>query len=266
MVISGNSVSAQSGFFHSELERKLIEEHSIGSQNFLSFYLATDSTANERVLDGISQDLSKFQEKLERKRGKYKNDERFLSYLFYSVHRKFLKNYQQFTTFYKMMDKGDYDCLSATTLYSYLLSENDFTYSVIETNYHIYILIKADDRTIMFESTEPLNGFIDDQETVAELIASYRESDVSPATRYAFSFNLENQVELKELIGLLYYNQAVHSLNNSHTDYAFHSLKKAKIFYNSSRLSAFEKLLSEYSFSTVEEGENFSSPIGSRNN
>src|SRR5688572_21667209 len=58
------------------------------------------------------------------KRSSFKNDQAFLQFVFNKTHRKFLKNFEAYSTFGELLKDGSYNCLTATALYALILEHN----------------------------------------------------------------------------------------------------------------------------------------------
>ncbi|HEX5170345.1 MAG TPA: hypothetical protein VFW11_14305 [Cyclobacteriaceae bacterium] len=209
---------------------------------YLEKYLETNGANNEAAVDFLS-----VLDKLEVKRGIQKNDIEFLRFVFNKLHKKFLKHYNDYVPFSELFYSGTYNCLTATTLYALVLDHFGYNYKVVETNYHIFLLVKTSDRDILLETTDPQSGFVDRETMIEEKIKQYRENKIeetsSNKTYYHFQFDLYNQVDLNELIGLLYYNQSVAAFNRNRMDEAVNALDKAASYYKSQRIEEFSRVI-----------------------
>lgn len=175
------------------------------------------------------------------------HDTKFLSFLFNKTHQKFLKNYSEGASFYKLVEKGAYNCLTATALYAILLDEFGFEYEVIETNYHIFLLVATTEGTVLLETTDPVFGFVADEKAIGERLGAYSQNVLEDTdqekTFYQYAASLFNKVTLDELRGLLYYNQAVKSYNERKFVEAVTYLEHAAKHYSSERIIEFANLV-----------------------
>ena len=207
------------------------------------------SQLNDYLLTGGSTQGHKAEEritnlvnKLQAKRGK--SDRQFLGSVFSVAHRQLLKEYKQYSGFGELFTNGRYDCLTATALYSLVLDRLGFEYSIVETNYHIFLMVKTDEGEVLIESTDPIDGFVDNPKEVAERLKSYKESGPSPGEGfYDAQFNLFQAVDTHQLVGLLYFNQAVKAFNNQQWAKAADLLEYTKKYYVSPRVDEMETLL-----------------------
>ena len=140
-------------------------KHEIGIEdveNMLSIRSTLGS--NQLAIEKINKVLSH----LENRQGKYRMEDDFVEYLYYYTHRKLLKTYSEYPTIEETLVSGNYDCLTATAIYSILLNELSIEHAVVETNYHIYIIVNPDsERELLIETTDPRYGFIDDQSEIS---------------------------------------------------------------------------------------------------
>ncbi|MBX2961119.1 MAG: hypothetical protein KF687_01330 [Cyclobacteriaceae bacterium] len=202
-------------------------------------YLETTAAAfDQKMWDSFVLKLSK-------KHASKANEVSFIRYLFNQTHNQYLKRFSSNATFASVFADGSYNCLTGTILFSVLLDHFKIEHRIIETNYHIFILIQNDD--LLIEITDPNNGFITGKEDVANRIEKYRLQGVDPVNPrlayYEYSFELYNEVSDAELIGLLYYNLAVDSFNQSNLKEAVRYLSRAIERYASPRIEEFAEIL-----------------------
>jgi hypothetical protein len=160
---------------------------------------------NARV-DQLVTDISKHH---------YRNDLQKLSALFSKTHVRFLRNFVQYTGI-EELNNGRYNCLTATSLFADILAKAGYNYNIIETNYHIFIVVKTLKGDVVLETTDRFGGFINDRKKMSKALATYRENrlvSATPAT-HQYSFNIYQSVDTNELEGLLYFNQAVKAFNS----------------------------------------------------
>ena len=181
------------------------------------------------------------------KRDKLKCDEAFVRYTFREAYKTFFKNYKAYSQFPEIFETGNYDCLSATSLFSLVLDEFGFKYKIIETNYHIFLLVEADQNQLLLESTDEVNGIITNQEEIKQRLARYQENKIyaSSAGKYYYQYDLDlyQPVMPQQLTGLFYYNQAVTAFNANDLVKCAQKLKKAIRIYNSPRIAEFAVIL-----------------------
>ena len=168
------------------------------------------------------------------------SQKRFLRSIFKTTQQKFLKKYAQYSDLGEVFQTGNYDCLTATALFSILLNETHFDYKILETNYHIFILVNTAEGEVLLETTDRLSGFVDEPDEIKNRIGSYREHKILNASNdkmyYQYSFNLFHEVTPNQLAGLLYFNQAIKAFNRNDLLTCASFLDQSKKIYESPRV------------------------------
>jgi hypothetical protein len=219
--------------------------HSASSQKSLSNLLATSpgidiSFAEHRINNLI--------DRLEAK--KNLSDINFLRKVCNETRRKFLKTYVQYTDMSEVFTSGKYDCLTATSLYSIVLDRLNFDYRIIETNYHIFLVVNTSRGEVLLETTDPWNGFVTDSKKIEQRIANYKQNTVTslPAKDkkfYLYHLNLYHSLRQNQLPGLLYFNQAVRAYNSGEWEKCSVLLDRAQGIYDSPRIAELVLILVE---------------------
>ena len=172
-------------------------------------------------------------------RGDSAPNQKTLRRMFHRVHNTFLKKYEAYSDFGALFSKGRFDCLTATALFSHLLTEMKYDFDVIETNYHIFILVKTTDGEVMLETTDRLAGFVTDPKMIARRTGDYRKNFITSRKGeqviYNYSFSLYQKVPTEKLSGLLIYNQAVKEYNRGDWLRCARSLEEAFDKYSTAR-------------------------------
>jgi hypothetical protein len=193
-----------------------------------------------------SQDFLRFVQKLESHKDA-KGDSKFLRYVFTKTHQRYLKHYETYAGFNELTINGNYNCLTGTALYALILDQLGYEFRIIETNYHIFLVVNSKEGQILFEATDPAKGFISDAAAVAKRMSAYKENQTtqleSGKNYYLYSFKLFNEVNLDQMAGLLYYNEAIEEFNDHHFQDAVADLDKAMSLYNSPRIAEFSKII-----------------------
>ncbi|MGI9541743.1 MAG: hypothetical protein ACR2MX_00710 [Cyclobacteriaceae bacterium] len=170
--------------------------------------------------------LTAFIDKLRIRSTKYKDQSQFLRYLFYKVHQKYLSHYRPQSSFTDLLATKEYDCLTGTALYAMILDALDVDHKIVETEFHIFLLVQGKESEILFETTDPLSGFIRDARQVKETITRFSQPTAqNEEAYYQFSFNIYNHIDLRQLAGLHYYNQAVSFYNQQKMELALINLE-----------------------------------------
>lgn len=201
-------------------------------------------------VDGLGHetpDVSDFITKLEQNESQ-KNSLKFCRTLFNKTRREFFRQYEQYASFRDTLIKGKYNCLTGTVLYALLLDHFDIDYSIVETNYHIFLRVSTDEGNILFEATDPLNGFVTDAQEIENRIQRFKQNVLLPIEGdnkkyYEYEVSLYKQVDLRQMTGLLHYNLSIKAYNQQNFQTSIQHLDKALDFYNSPRIAEFSSIL-----------------------
>lgn len=195
-------------------------------------------------------EILNFLNHLDSKKKRFDSDKKFLEYVFYKVHRKYLRSFEPLTNFSEILEQGKYNCLTATAYYAIILEYFDFHYELIELTHHIYLKVNLDQQTILLESTDPVNGFIGNSSDVEAQLMAYNLSTNESLSDDHFE---AEPVDLYQLIGLHYYNLAIKSFKVDDLRKSYVAINKALIFHKSPKLFTFLNfLLEETNFTPIE--------------
>lgn len=194
-----------------------------------------------------TQEFSKFIGRLDQK-GEAKNSVKFCRTLFFKTRQQFLRDYTQYASFGETLSKGKYNCLTGTALYALVLEHFNFEYTIIETNYHIFLLAATDEGQVLFEATDPLHGFVTNREEIEKRIDQYKQNIIQPTAGgkkkyYEYNVSLYQQVSLHQMSGLLHYNLSIEAYNQQNFQEAINHLDKALALYSSPRITEFSAIL-----------------------
>lgn len=170
-----------------------------------------------------------------------------LKWIFKKSHHRFLRHYSQYTDFDRLFKDGSYDCLTATSLLAVALEKLQIDYSIIETNYHIFILAQTSQGEVLLESTDPFHGFVTDPHLIEKRLNEYAMNLLSMSgtgrSDYKYKFSLNNAVSPDKLPGLLYFNKAVVAFNRHDLLAATENLISANRIYSSPRVGELADLI-----------------------
>jgi hypothetical protein len=115
-------------------------------------------------------------------------------------------------------------------------------YTIIETNYHIFLLVNTSKGEVLLETTDRFNGFVRNKKEIRQRVGTYRQGWTAGAdtqNTYRYHCDLYRKVNPGQLPGLLYYNQAVKAYNAGDLDKCGELLMKAKSIYDTPRINEF---------------------------
>lgn len=213
--------------------------------NLLPNLIETAPNANAEL---IQTKINSFIAAQKAKKQLTKSDLKFLKAMVNESHRKFLKSYKSYSQFNEIFESGHYDCLSGTAFFSLLLEELQFRYKIIETNYHIFLLLETQQGQVLLETTDRLFGFKTNPKEIENSLSHYKENLLASTsskklTYYHYHIDLFCEINSMQLSGLLYFNQAVTAYNSQDWTTCLDRLEKAKAIYNNPRVEELSELL-----------------------
>ena len=200
------------------------------------------------------------QQELDEKAAKKMDSLALLRVIFQKTHQRLLKNYRQHSTFSNLLNKGSYDCVSGSAALGLLLDRYGYAFDVVETDYHVFIQVYLDGKTIILESTLPVGGMITAPSAVNNYLGAYL-NEGKPVARNineglagakvdTSDNSIFRKVNLAELAGLQHYNEAIVHFNQQEYRQAIDLLSKALVLYPSERIEGLKDLSIELAYHT----------------
>lgn len=216
-----------------------------GSRSVSGYMSAFQGAGGENSIQ--ADKVFSFFDKLTSKRVAFKNEHLFLNHVFVKTHQRFLKQFKPFARFDELLDEGDYNCLTATALYGLILQHLGFEFSMVETNYHIFLLVESANGKVLFETTDQLHGFVTGDVEIEKRISAYKLDNVattgSRKVFYSRNTALYNSIDLENMLGLLHFNIAVEAFNNNNLITSVNHLEKTIEYYDSPRIDEFSRII-----------------------
>lgn len=223
----------------------LKETKNYSSDHVFTLLLNIAEQPNFKKRGILKAEYREFAEELKDKKAKWNDDHRLLEHLFYKVHRKYLKRYIPYKSFQDLFETGTYGCLTGTALYAFLLEELGFEYEIIETNYHMFLLVNSNGKKYLLESTDSFEGFEYAPDRIEARIADAYKKNKIGGEHHTFSYDIYRSISYTELIGLQYYNTAINAFNEGNLKMTLYCLNEASKFNKSERIQEFLELMLE---------------------
>jgi len=169
---------------------------------------------------------------LDQKAAKKLDSIALLRVIFQKTHQRLLKNYRQHSTFSNMLDQGSYDCVSGSAALGLLLDRYGYSFDVVETDYHVFIQVYLEGKTIILESTLPVGGMITAPSAVSNYLAAYLSEgapvarNISEGLAGIVQFNKQNYKQANDLLTKAYArypSERIEGLKALSIDLAYHS-------------------------------------------
>ncbi len=228
--------------YHSEFEKSAFEKN---QKIPFELFLASDPEVTAIQFATFQNHLDNLVGQLSLLKDKTHDDLKFLEKAFYKVHRKELGWYENYISLSQTFETKKYDCLTGTALFALILDQMEIEYEILEFDFHIFLLAKANGNQVLMEATDPINGFVTDKAAIQERIKN-AELSVEVSSVYNKTYQ-KNVIDLTSLAGLQYYNLAVDLFNKKEYKKASLFIQKADLLYSSERIKNTRDLISSAS-------------------
>lgn len=196
-----------------------------------------------------SDPFASLYQKLERDFNRFGNSKRMIRSIFYRSHQHLFHKYRQFTLDQDALNEGLYDCVSGSLILAALLDHFEFSYEVIETSYHVFLQVAVEGRLVLLEVTDPQGGFIADPDQKEEYLSGYSgNKTLWEESKNAASFSspeIYQKINLENLLGLQYFNQAIRYFNEGNPLVAYQFSVTALKYHDSERIRDFSRFLKQ---------------------
>lgn len=259
--------------YHSEFEKESFKAFFKENKgNYLALFLATSPSVNadqynkyKNIYDSHIRDINT--EKLGKKKAQKK-----IKSVYEEVHAKFLKKYEAQNSMNAIFLNGSYNCVSASALYSLVFNELEIPYSIKEKPTHVYVVAYPESERILVESTDPSGGFIAfgdkykqayiEQMAKAKIISVSETNTKSTNELFDEYFFSDNDIDLRQLIGIQYINEALYLLAEAKNEEALLHLEKAYFFSQDEKVSTLilavnAEILSSSNYENLALADNF---------
>lgn len=186
------------------------------------------STTYQHATD-IINDFSLINQTLAKEANYWKkqlNDKRLNINLLYKLFRRtqarWLRSYTSYAQWQDLIERRQFDCITGSMFYAYLLGQLGIPYDILEAKYHVFIQLKLNEKLVVLETTSK-NGFLEFTDAIEKHHRVYASEG---ELRY---------IGFVELFALYYYNQAVAAYNQGLWGVAAVQLSKAQLLYRSPR-------------------------------
>lgn len=171
--------------------------------------------------------------------------------IFDLIHEAFFDEYLENVLFYSIFKDRTYNCVTASALYGIAFDYLDIPYVVKEMPTHVYLIAYPDDNRVVLETTNsdfgfmPLNQtemkkrkkFLLSNDFISEEAASFMDSEMI----YNQEYKEDLEIDLENLIGILYYNHSILESDVMNFDKALIEIEKGCELYDSDQLLAWRQ-------------------------
>jgi hypothetical protein len=259
--------------FSSDDEKKYFENIStLTYKDLFNLALQARSNVSGKPLDYYNNIFDNLIRKIENNSLSTPKPEKQLKFIYHAVQNDLLKKYKLYSTFDELYTNGKFNCVTATMLYGIILKYLNIDYDIKETSVHVFIVALPETKSILLESTNPLQGYVEYNKYFKNKFVEYLKSakivtDAEVQTlgvdsifdEYYFS---TRTISLQNLAGLLYYNNGILSMENLDYEKALDQLLKSYYLYPSKKseyliFSSLVNLMEKVSYMDIPDWKNF---------
>lgn len=243
-----NLVKTEELVFHTSFEKEAFSRLINHNQsNYFELFMAVNQEVSPELFQSRYAMYHSKIEEINLRRFEKKKPEKKIKILYKKLHEAFLKKYELNNTFSSVFQNGLYNCVSATALYAMALEDLRISYTIRETPTHVYLVAYPQTFRVLIETTDPTGGYyVFNEKFKSNFVGQMRKRKLisdqeytSRTTNELFDehFFTDENISLKELLGIQYYNDALFSLDEQRYEYACQQLEKAYYLYPSERIA-----------------------------
>lgn len=230
--------------FHSDFEEAVFNQYKETQEfDYFKLFLAVDKEITEKEY-GLYKDF--LGAKIEEIRGSLKKKlkpKKKLKKVYNSIHLGLLDKYNEKVLFSSIFEKKEYQCVTASMLYTEVFSQLDIPYSIDFIPGHVYLTAYPESTKIHVETTNPDRGiFIYNHQYKRQFVDHLRQFKIISADEnlnknvdelFKEYFLKSKQINERELAGSLYSNLGVFHLENNKIEEAYSTFLKAYFLFPS---------------------------------
>ena len=234
--------------FHSTLEQpgfSAICNHN--APDYLAMAIAVNPASTQLEYNKISESVKIEATFLKAQIANIKKPAKALKLIFDHVQTTFLKQYDVDADFTDMFASGKYNCLTGTILYALLADDLKIKHTIKFMPGHVYLIVYADNIPYIFESTDPVGGFVELNKALqSDAVKSMRllkfmasdNGEKSPKADFFETYYLKlNNTELRGLVGYQYTNASFSEMMKQDYLKSYNLINKAIVLTPMAELS-----------------------------
>lgn len=234
--------------YHSAFEKKAINNFvNHGTDTFQLFMAIDENMTPSEVKESYELYNQVFNE-LDAKKIASKKINKKIKLAYSTVHSKFLKKYNT-NEYYPMIFRlGNYNCVSASMIYSLVYDQLNIPYKVMASSDHVYLIANPGENSIVVETTNPtfekaiFNGDYKRQYVYylknSKMISEDEYKNKSIDEIFEEKFNRVREAKFNNLPGFQYYNKGLTKIRNNKIEEGYKLCQKAYFFYPDQQVKA----------------------------
>ncbi len=232
--------------FNSASEKQYYEELYNDKPAYFELLASIDSTTTNKDISAYSQRLYFALDEFNNTKWQNKKPEKKIKTIYEKIHTIFFDQYSLENNFSDVFTSGKYNCVSATGVYALALDKLNIPYVIKEEPTHVYLIAYPNSERIIVEATNPAAGYTQFNEafkkdfvnrlTKAKIIGSLEAQQSNINQLFDKYYFTKNNIQLKELVALQYYNDGLYKMEGEQYELAFTQLEKSYLLYENERI------------------------------
>ncbi len=227
--------------YHSDFEKEAIFNYTQNKTDTLNLFLAIDSGMSVEKAQSYNAIYRTMIQELYEKNVEDKKVEKRVRKSFTTLHEKYLKKYNEIEFLPLIFEKGTYNCVTSSILYSMVFEELNIPYKIQATQKHVYLIANPGPKSIVVETTNPKMDEPEILENYKRDYVSHLRSIKLISEREYKSKSVEELfeektskgwvVEFDNLVGIQYYNLGLVKFSDKEVEKSYELFQKAYFFY-----------------------------------
>ena len=222
--------------YRNPVDSALFNELAEGDTALLSLLIAAGAISDTSELNQYRGRLNQLFNSLDSARLVRKNPKKIIKTVFQTVHDQLLKKYEFQNQFCEIFQTGYYNCVSATAVYSYMLTRLGLENAIVETPNHVYVVALIEGEEWVMESTDPAQGFYQLKEKDRQRQLDYLVEQKMITAEQRHSPDLDSiinelypseAITAARLVSIQYANQGIYDLEEEKSYSAFQNMLRA---------------------------------------
>lgn len=224
--------------FKNQQEKKIFQDFQLkgDKSDVIDLFMTHFSKTESKYMETAHRQIKSAVDELTKATSGY-NDQKKVKYIYKYIHHRFFKMYEMENSFSDIFERGVYNCVSGSAMYSIVFQAMHIPYQVVEAPRHVFLFAYPQTHKIIIESTSPKSGYITYNDwyvqrflnhLVDSKLISKDEYEATNATelfnKYYFS---ENGLSIQDLASIQYSNYAYYYLEKKENEKALEEAKKA---------------------------------------
>lgn len=242
---SSELISISELHFYSDAEKEFFTKTAKENANYFQTFACVDPSINMGDANSYYNRVELILKKYEGPKWNKKKNSKKIKSIYSDIHDTFFDQYEEKNLFSEIFKNGKYNCVSATGLYAVVLDKLNIPYEIKEEPTHVFIVAYPKTDQIIVEATNPIAGYTQFSSTFkkdfvdklvnSKLIGSEESSSLSTEELFNKYFFSKKNIDLKELVGLQYYNDGLYKMADQDFKKALMQLEKSYYLYPNER-------------------------------